>query len=561
MIELKRWRKPMLIKNVLMDENEGLYIDFSDLIKRIEALEKDPYVPGEKTNYLSILHNPICIGTYKTFRAWRPSYFTKTSTTITQETTNREYYGPIKVNETNYHTDLLERTTGRYISTATADSGWYESAYTRTEENIAGPNGYFHGLTYDADNDHLSATSIADGPEYGSVDSTKTSSQEVVKVTRTKLDSPTIYTLELPDSVSTDFSEYMNHTTEYTIATIGSNVTVTNTKYKGLLEDATSYINYEDHLQVFVQDEFYIKNPYLKKISTNNIINDNVYYINKLELYFTKVETNILNYANPDYSNGTIRYYSESYSKNPELYPDDWQDSKAGECYLTLDIINYDGPDAATTLSYVLNHYYEIQPTLNTSLGWGQVLDLENSPGIHKQLDISLIQDTEASVNNRYAEGDLEVNFDGEQPFLTMQNNVFSREKFPRIGVYVRKGTDMYLVCDFDYDSETIDGVRYVYYHFCPAEEIKTPIKANVTDQLKWSGTAPTGSLSKEFVRVPLLDIYARFAGIYINDDSLVSGTSIYDGYKSWIYYSKNYYPDSFKSALNSQGSITSYTE
>lgn len=35
----------MLIKNVLMDENEGLYIDFSDLIKRIEALEKEKIVP------------------------------------------------------------------------------------------------------------------------------------------------------------------------------------------------------------------------------------------------------------------------------------------------------------------------------------------------------------------------------------------------------------------------------------------------------------------------------------------------------------------------------------
>lgn len=74
----------MLWKPVLMDSNEGLYIDFSDLDARIKALEDKgggkpiPIEPEETTTQYAIYTSgPIAYGATGNFKAWELVYYTE----------------------------------------------------------------------------------------------------------------------------------------------------------------------------------------------------------------------------------------------------------------------------------------------------------------------------------------------------------------------------------------------------------------------------------------------------------------------------------------------------
>ena len=91
----------MLIKNVLMDANEGLYIDLTDIRARIDAIdikhdsgtEDDVPIPIEETKYTSVLWGPTSIGSLAHFYAWRPCYYTLSEETVTYTETQNQYEG------------------------------------------------------------------------------------------------------------------------------------------------------------------------------------------------------------------------------------------------------------------------------------------------------------------------------------------------------------------------------------------------------------------------------------------------------------------------------------
>ena len=70
----------MLIKSVLMDNNEGLYIDLKDIedrTKRIEAKLEEPETPITPIGEADKLINEIDIGETAVFKAWKSCYYTR----------------------------------------------------------------------------------------------------------------------------------------------------------------------------------------------------------------------------------------------------------------------------------------------------------------------------------------------------------------------------------------------------------------------------------------------------------------------------------------------------
>lgn len=123
----------MLLKNVLMDSEEKLYIDFSDLVKRIEKLEQGKHVPVDPdpdpepetaTDYSIIFvnHPNMKIGSYYKFYAWELCLEEKTDEQIDIEGQQNQLF-PI------YHwqrtTDISALTYKKY-SESYYDNWWYQ---------------------------------------------------------------------------------------------------------------------------------------------------------------------------------------------------------------------------------------------------------------------------------------------------------------------------------------------------------------------------------------------------------------------------------------------------
>jgi hypothetical protein len=68
----------MLIKSVLMDSNEGLYIDLADIQARLKRLESSS---SSKTDYPVKVKSPVQLGETKTFYAWKLSVIGTTEAT------------------------------------------------------------------------------------------------------------------------------------------------------------------------------------------------------------------------------------------------------------------------------------------------------------------------------------------------------------------------------------------------------------------------------------------------------------------------------------------------
>lgn len=69
----------MLIKSVLMDNNEGLYIDLSDIQARLKRLESSS---SSVTDYPVKVKSPVQLGETKTFYAWKLSVIGETEVTL-----------------------------------------------------------------------------------------------------------------------------------------------------------------------------------------------------------------------------------------------------------------------------------------------------------------------------------------------------------------------------------------------------------------------------------------------------------------------------------------------
>jgi hypothetical protein len=79
----------MYVKNVLMDENEGLYIDLTDLNTRLDNIHKPHHngtdevpTPEEETQNVSVLWGPVGLGETATFYAWQACYYTYETETV-----------------------------------------------------------------------------------------------------------------------------------------------------------------------------------------------------------------------------------------------------------------------------------------------------------------------------------------------------------------------------------------------------------------------------------------------------------------------------------------------
>ena len=78
----------MLIANVLMDENEGLYINLAEIKNRIHNIEEKLNPPVE-TTYSAELVNEIDIGEKATFKAWTACYYKNEEKVVGKNSTIR----------------------------------------------------------------------------------------------------------------------------------------------------------------------------------------------------------------------------------------------------------------------------------------------------------------------------------------------------------------------------------------------------------------------------------------------------------------------------------------
>ena len=217
----------MFIKNVLMDANEGLYIDLSDIWKRLNNIkfpdtdpDIDPVPDPEKpeidpTTADFILLNEIDLGTTATFKAWRSCYYVEETSVVVGKNTYETYlpYKHIYINST--------------ISGVPLESGINCcTSYTQTEINGTikfVPNNSTLGFTVSSDPTETLSFSSWSGwvDAKGNINTTtpdmqfsliKTTQEDVKtsKFTRILTDDIIYYTLAEPDSGKDYIENYIN---------------------------------------------------------------------------------------------------------------------------------------------------------------------------------------------------------------------------------------------------------------------------------------------------------------------------------------------------------------
>lgn len=551
----------MLWKPVLMDANEGLYIDFSDIVKRVEKLEQEKI----KTNYISVLYNPIKLGTTQTFRAWQPSWWVYENITSEQVTEDRYYDGPIKINSLKIYEDVFEG--GGAIYKHNDDGSETQVAsdsaeYQKTNITDKG-SGYLTGLAWDEDNGKKIATGFGDAPSYYYTSTTKTENKTIRKYTRKRLSTPILYTLELPDGINYDCSKDFQKYTTYETATIGSYTTGEITVAKGPYE--ASGTTFQSGLPSIAQDIVYGSLPYKKMVNIkSNIIDETKRYAEYMYLGCTNFNGGYVGFAkgqtvttDPLKWFGTSYHYSDGTTvpNNTLGVTGTITKTTQGPDYLFQAMLNN-----VSVCLYPKNNQDEATQKI---FGQGVYYTGGDDWVAYCVHNMAYTSDwwKGPTTDYTFATGVLEVEEYAEQN-ITFENDSFSHSSYPRTGIYVKKDGKMYLVADWEYSNETIDGVTYYYCKFVPAYKWSGIHNVNFYSKLfEYTGATETRIYGTErYTRVPSLDVTAEFAGIYINQETEES-VSQYDGYTCYNYYAKLSTPDAFRAAVNNQGNITDYKE
>ena len=553
----------MLLKNVLMDSEEKLYVDFSDLVKRIEALEKKQ--PETETDYISVLYNPIKLGTTATFRAWQPSYWVKETSTSEQVTENRYYDGPIRVKSLKIYEDVFEGGGGIYLhnddgseTMLASDSGEYQKTNV-----IDKGEGYFTGLAYNEDEGRKVATGFGASPSFYYLSDIKTESKTVQTYTRKRIASPILYTIELPDAINYDCSAAFQKYTTYETASVGSYETGEITVQKGPYEASGS--SFESGLPSVVEDVVYGSLPFKKIVNIKaNIIDESKRYANYVYLGCTNLNGGYIAFAegqtvttDPLQLFGAQYHYSDGTSVpvNTLGVTGTIKTTTQGPDYLYTAMLN--------NVSAVLYPTTTQDEATQKEFGQGVYYTGSDDWVVYCAHNMAYTSDwwKGPTTDYTFATGVLEVEKYAEQN-ITFENDSFSHSSYPRTGIYVKKGSKMYLVVDWEYSHEIVDNVRKSYCKFVPAYKWsgihKVDFYRNIFGYDGATGTRVYGT--ERYIRVPSLDVTAELAGVYVNTEAEES-VSQYDGYTCYKYYATSESPDAFRAVVNNQGTITSYKE
>ena len=483
----------MYIKNVLMDANEGLYIDLTDIRQRLDNISfpdkdepdtVDPIpTPIEETDYESVVWGDVSIGETAKFYAWQACYYTYAVEDVTYTVTTKIYD----------HAFWRGR-----------DTMLIEHVYTHKRENLDEyyeTKEYTYGLEalFNESTNSFSASNTVEGtvavnnPLTIATQETKT--VKATRITRQLVSNAIIYTTKLPDSYNfetiptTEYKLHENTKLPYDITSTKTVVTVE--------EEPTKLYSSFDYIDGISKSSFYMKA-----------------YPSYSQLQITRI----------NWLHDSVRVFGDF---QEEYY------------YITGNSTSYE-----TTISNYLNnsgwikHPTGIDAMQTTFLSNGSQAIVVGASGDYADTshNTDLVTETNTAIDTYLAKDNRE---DNDMPYnsvtltdaVTTDNLVYKKFSgtnfYGCVPVYLYDTTGMKMVCACDsFDKVTINNKLKYVYHFMPVITASSVYINNTTNYLR--SELPTTITGTEigrgyggFIRVPSKDKEVPLRGIWIAQSQL----------------------------------------
>ncbi len=583
----------MYVKNVLMDTNEGLYIDLTDLNTRLDNIHKPHHdgtdevpTPKEETQNVSVLWGPVALGETAKFYAWQACYYIYTEETATVYNKERIYQRPVKTIDSsgNIITTYAEDSFWNGVISITVHYDWYDvvnrcygysdngtTKWTAVHEMV---NRSTRDSTYtvyagglgDSNGNVKSGLTIAGQYALESkwsapvVKNSEGDSVTNYKINRVYVSNAIIYTTSLP-TVNTA-KENLQYTTIdiHKDLTHPYNITETKTYVdpSNFFSISTMYKGF-DIINAEKKNTFYLKTTYTA--TTLNIIESN---FNMWAIVVPKTTTKgvvLLDH--------TERY---TYERKPN-------EDESLSFDKAMDFITY---SESSIVNQLKNTYTEI-----TSVEVQQVNEALETVWFNSNTGSSTAE-TKVPVDNSWST-EIDDYFNDTKVKRTRGNNMlyemadlkegilakdlvataFTNTTFySHIPVYVCDNTGMKMLCTYQSsDQESISGTTKNVAHFMPATNTSV-VYLQDTDATGLRSILPTAAYSSKyvvnyggFVRVPYYDKTVPLKGVYITtEDGGLSphavGISTTDPYH--LYYATSDTDSEYKNVVNAK-SISSY--
>ena len=577
----------MYVKNVLMDENEGLYIDLTDLNTRLDNIHK-PYhdgtdevpEPKEETQNVSVLWGPVALGETAKFYAWQACYYTYETETVSYDVYQNVYNDTLLTGSTDsVQTDYFWRgVTEIVVNTQEAKHGDWCYAYEGPNDTVLWTSN--HPMASNKTFDNTKYKSYPGGladPKTGIVDSTLTISNMTADTTRWKavkmstenttnikihrilVKDAIIYTTDLPSGIeevktyTVNFYKDLAH--PYDITSTSTFVDTSDFASVGYVSSGFNIINAVN-----------MQNFYLKHVADT--------YSNSIADYFF-----VPHYIKVSTVNGQPAALCSTASHRAYLSPNkDGSGTSVSE-----DAVDY----IALSLEDVLNTQRNARTVDTSSLNITALDALGKTQSFHPfwDTDGEVTQSTDEQHQDWYneiksyfsKEGRTESSgiykYDIKQQGIYKKNltaTIFTNTTFySHIPVYVCDTTGMKMLCTFtESSSQSVNGVTKNVAHFMPATNANKVYLESTFSNPGLRSKMPTSAFSNKpvgsyggFRRMPYYDKTVPLKGVYITseDESLspqAIGPSTTDPYH--LYYATSDTASDYKNVINAK-SITSY--